>query len=597
MKRLCLLLTICLPLVLCGQNSETVIEIQGRILNKETKVPVCYANVFNKHSLKGTISNTDGYFKISLLSPKDSIVISCIGYEKQFIAYSKKEDFYNILLNESVQLLQEVTIRATDNSYLYELIRDCISKSTNKLTKAKVFYELKTFTDNKQIEMLETFYNAEINGYNLTALEMKAGRYALQVYQNRLFTSQNTSRSISLQNITDENQFFPISPFEYKKKKMKKYFILELEKKYKDDNADSIYVINYYPRKMSGAFFTGKIWINPIKKHIFKITFNCENCKIYPFLPLYATDSFTQVDLSITKSFKELNEEMVFNHIDFNYKIAYKSIRTKKAGYAEDSELNYNITTNAVLYAYDFKNQFILPHFVFEDYSTRDYLRINAMPYNDFFWEKNDELKLHDENNSNKQYFNDNNSISNKSIYLRNSPLTGKNSIFETLFTYWSKKRIAIRDVIADTLKRKFELYSDGTINENYYNLSVKIFMDVNSYADSTQIITAAVFDPYETYYHFPIDDVANCFINIYFDLYEIERRKFEKEISSPGISKAEIQKKYNEMSLQISNQKNKYLNEVERGNKKSEMLKWNKYVFENLGIDNFELFNLYGNK
>ncbi|MBL0052424.1 MAG: hypothetical protein IPP29_13395 [Bacteroidetes bacterium] len=63
------------------------------------------------------------------------------------------------------------------------------------------------------------------------------------------------------------------------------------------------------------------------------------------------------------------------------------------------------------------------------------------------------------------------------------------------------------------------------------YDLNVKLFVDVNTIADTVNIMTAAVFDPYKSYYKFPVTNASLCFINIYFDLVEIERRELDVEL------------------------------------------------------------------
>jgi len=581
MKIILLALFPLLSYVISAQKMNWPSAIEGRILNKETKEPIAYANIYNKTLQEGTISNIDGYFKISVNSPSDIIFITIIGFKKQMLQQEDKNIFYTIFLEESATLLNEVRIVAPDNSYLFRLLDKCKNNASRTSRTAKAYYELKSFVNDKQIELVEGFYNADIQGCDLATLNMKAGRFALKKYGNRLFTSQESSKAVTMLKLFRQNSYFPQNPLELSGSKKKKYFYLELEKKYRDDDLDSIYVIGFRPKDSSGEFFNGQIWINSLKKHIIKITLNCNKCKIHPFLPLFQTDSITNVDISITKTFREFKDEMFFNHIDFTYHIDYKS-RRKKDNYS------YSVSTNAILYAYDFENLFIIPKFEFADENIRDYNKINAMPYNRFFWEKNDELKLNDDKNQNQQFFSENEVSSNRTLFVGNT--STKVSIFESPFIIWSDKRILLREYISDSLKS----LEQSNLKSDQYNLSVKIFMDINSYADSTNILTATIFDPWDSFYHLAMDNATICFLNIFFDLYEIERLKFVKELEISDKSNDSVRKLYGDLLLRLEKQKKQYLKEVERGTKQEEMVKWNKYVVKNLKVDNLKIFDPY---
>jgi hypothetical protein len=581
MKIILLALLSVLSNALSAQVVKWPSTLEGRVLNKETQEPIAYANIYNKTFQVGTISNIDGYFRISVNSPSDLIFITIIGFKKQTLLQEDKILFYTIYLEESVQLLNEVRIVAPDNSYLFKLLDECKNIASKTDIMAKAYYELKSFVNDKQIELVEGFYNADIQGSDLTALNMKAARFALKRYGNRLFTSQESSKAFTMIKLFRHNSYFPENPLELSRYKMKKYFYLELNKKYRNDDLDSIYVIGFRPKDSSGIFFNGQIWINPLKKHIIKITVNCSKCRIHPFLPLFATDSLTDVEISVTKTFKEFNDEIFLNHIDFTYHFDYRSRR-------KENNYSYSITTNAILYAYDFDNLFTIPKFEFANENMRDYNKINAMPYNNFFWEKNDELRLNDDKNQNQQFFSENEANSNRTLFAGNA--STKTSIFECPFIPWSYKRILLREFVADSLKNLAQSY----LKSDQYNLSVKIFMDINSYADSTNILTATIFDPWDSYYHLSMDNSTICFINIYFDLYEIERRKFVKDLEISDKSNETVQKLYGDLLLRVEKQKDQYLKEVERGTKPEEMVKWNKYVVKNLNIDNMKLFSPY---
>lgn len=81
---------------------------------------------------------------------------------------------------------------------------------------------------------------------------------------------------------------------------------------------------------------------------------------------------------------------------------------------------------------------------------------------------------------------------------------------------------------------------------------------------------------------------------NLYFDLVEIERRNMEREIQKSNKHKESIDIIYTSSVQRIEKLKSTYFKEVDQGNNKSNMIKWNAIVFENLKIDNIELFKPY---
>ncbi|MCO5268739.1 MAG: carboxypeptidase-like regulatory domain-containing protein [Brumimicrobium sp.] len=565
-----------------GQNQ---IEIEGKIFDKETNEPIPFANIYNKSSKKGTISNTGGYFRILINEVTDTITISSIGYKEQTIKIKADKKNYLIFLEENILLLNEIIVTPKDNAYLFELIQASKKSISNIERKSKAYYELKSFVNDSQIELVEGYYNIDVRGYKLMNIHLKAGRIALRPTSNRIFASLESSRALLMLNIFGKNDHFPTNPMELTKSKLRKNYYLNLDSKYLDEANDSIYIIEYKPKDTTGLFFHGKLWINKTKNHLLKITLNCDNTLKHPFLPLFPSDKISNVSLFITQSFNMSSGQVVFKHTDFIYKIDYIS----RIGKTE--EQNYTILTNAVLYAYDYENSFNLPSFDFKDFNIGDYRKINTMPYNDFFWTYNDEYRMNDSINANQLFFADSSSLTNITLFKSNN--ISKNGLFEHPYVSWSKNRIKFREILQDTSVINV---TTGFKSEQY-KLVVKIYFDINSYKDSTHIITSTVIDPYESFYHLPIDNQTHCFINIYFDLCEIARRELEEKLKASKNNVYRVKEIYNDFMNQFETKRNEYLKAVERGTNEKEIIKYNNIVYEKLGIDNIELFQPYKNE
>ena len=578
-QKLCAFLALVLPLHLNAQPGlETTVE--GRILDQKTSEPIAYANIFNKRTQKGTISNLDGYFKLSVERRSDTLVVSFLGYQSTLLSLAERKNFYEVRLPESAQMLGEVTITPGDDAPFYDLIRACKNNQLKRPQTSKIYYGLKSYVDETQVELTECFYNGTLAGYDLDSLQLKTGRFALQPKQKRFFISKESSRAISMLKLLDKNPWFPVSPLSLTKQQLKKSYYMDLFKQYRDENRDSVVVLNFVPRDTSGVFFSAQLWINETKKYLMKVELSCPNATRHPFLPLFQTDSINQVALQITRTFTATAGQAHFQHVDFGYKVTYKS---------RDNKV-YQVATQAVLYAYDFGNAFWLPKFDFTADVTDDFRKINAMPYQAYFWENNEELKLNDQQNQNELFFKHPDNLTNQTAFSKNAYTP--NGILEHPYVFWTRNRLSF------TGKYEREAASgkttSGSVLEKPYRIGVKLFLDANLLAGRMHLTTAAVFDPLISYYRLPVTDTVRCFVNLYFDLMELERQALEEEIRQSDQSTKTIERLYEARLTKMEALSRQYFGEVERGERKKGMKQWNDLVKEKLGIDNIEFFKLY---
>jgi len=102
-------LSLCLlSLSTFGQSEKSPLSLNGWVLDGHSKEVVPGVHVINKRTLKGTVSNDDGYFEIKL-ELGDSIIFSNIAYKY----------FYFIYTNDSLQL-NDVIVAMEEQNYLLE---------------------------------------------------------------------------------------------------------------------------------------------------------------------------------------------------------------------------------------------------------------------------------------------------------------------------------------------------------------------------------------------------------------------------------------------------------------------------------------------
>lgn len=552
---------------MCAQSKVT---IKGVVVDSTNEEELSFATVFNKSSGQATITNGEGYFELGLDSWQDSIIISYVGYKSHIVNLDSGQQQYQIGLEPSTVELDVVTVRPKDYTFLYQLLASCRSKRSKRKSTTKAYYQLRSYIEKTQIELVEAFFNAETYGYDLLDLELKCGRVGLREYENSFFGSLETSKPISRHKLFFSSDLFPESPMELNTRKMKKRYYLELETAYLDESLDSIYVLFLYPKKNKGDQFNCKVWVNSSDTTILKVELQGSNLSVFPFSPIYPEDYLSKQNLNMTKTFKSINGERVFEHIDFEYDFIYN----------KSDGPSFLVSTNAILFTYQDDNPFFIPYYGFKNKGLTDYQKLGVMPFNSFFWEFNNELKMNEELGLNEKFMQDTNTVTNYNFSQKQSSL---NQLFSYPAYLWSPKRIAFK-----TLPKQTAYIA----NQPPYKLNGDVFLDYNAYGDSTHILTKTLFDAFNSYYWFNLNNTSNCFINLYLDIIECKRRDFIQALNYP-ISEDSLHSKYKTFKVELKKELKSFEEEVERGRNVENFKRWNNRVKESIKIDNLSIFGL----
>jgi len=426
--------------------------------------------------------------------------------------------------------------------------------------------------------LVECYYNGTFAGYDVKSLALKQGRFALAPFGNRLFISTETSRALNLHRMFESSAYFPESPTAVKRKQVQRLFGLKLRKKFKEDTGAVIYVIDYTPRQQTEACFSGTLWIDSASATIQRIRYEIEDAAVHPFALIARSDGLLRADLAMTKSFQQVDGKMYVTAIDFSYRLDYK--------YRENDSIQ-TIRSNAILYAYDYDDTFHLPRFQYTEGMYGDYVKILASPYNDFFWRNMDEFKVNAQQQKNDQFFAVNGNNTEQARHKNRADSSGWN--FEKPYITWSEKRVLFKEDLPDPATQKA-----GAVPAELYNLCVQVYLDANFLNDSLSLFSATIFDPYETFYYLPMDRAATTFINVYFDLMEIQRRNMIALMLQEAATESEVDHIYALKMQEARILSEIYFREVDRGTNKEALLKWNELVKTELRIDNVALFHPY---
>ena len=83
--------------------------VKGKVLDEQGE-PIIGANIVEKGTTNGTITDIDGNYTLSGVKPSSVLVFSFIGYKTQEIPCSGRQEI-NVVLSEDAQALDEVVVR------------------------------------------------------------------------------------------------------------------------------------------------------------------------------------------------------------------------------------------------------------------------------------------------------------------------------------------------------------------------------------------------------------------------------------------------------------------------------------------------------
>lgn len=99
-------LVIYLLFLFCTIENLSAEKVVGNVISQIDKTPIMYAHILCEGYAIGVLTDENGRFEIThdICIPTDTLQISCVGYETQYICYSE-------LLNNTTICLKPVTIQ------------------------------------------------------------------------------------------------------------------------------------------------------------------------------------------------------------------------------------------------------------------------------------------------------------------------------------------------------------------------------------------------------------------------------------------------------------------------------------------------------
>jgi len=582
------------------------------VVDSITQECIPFVNVYNKANNSLVKTDFDGKAKLKYHYIEDTILIKFLGYNDLKIQLKNIQE--KIILTKKYKSLKEVVIKPISKKYLYDMIeraRDNIFHLDHQL-KSKCYFQLKSSIEKRPIELIEAYYNGATKGYQIQDLKLKAGRIALQkdsIY-SRLFTSMDGTKPLIQIDWKKKHEKMPFFVLNLNKAKQKKHFYLEELERYTDENNDSIIKIAITPKDTTGDFFGGEIHLDWASNQIVKIVVAGNNLTKHPFESIKQSDKLENVYIQITSLFKKVNNKRTLEQIDFEVKSNYITKDSAK------KHLNYPIYTQAILYFYDYHSLFNLPIYAIENLDDiSDYTKILAYPYNEFFWNYNNEFSLEASKKANQLFF-EKSTLNNQF----QSQILNFNILKEKQFVKWSKNRIHFIEDIKERIIQTFYKQNTGVaailipkgdrrifgakiheydiIKQTYgnkekpFHFDIQLFADYNKYSDTSNVLTATILNPYNSYYYLRVDNPIRVFMNLYFDIAEVERLNMIDELNNmSNLSYEDLLNIHDKYTIYKEEMWRKLSQETQNGVLKNRFIQWNQYIKNALDIDNFSFF------
>lgn len=130
---LLLMAMICFPAFgVYAQQSKVKITVSG-VVQDQTGLPVPGATVVaDQTTMKGTVTDSDGFFSLDGISVGETLTVTFIGYKKQTVKITGKEKLV-ITLSEDSELLDEVVVVGYGQMKKSDLTGSVASVKTEKL--------------------------------------------------------------------------------------------------------------------------------------------------------------------------------------------------------------------------------------------------------------------------------------------------------------------------------------------------------------------------------------------------------------------------------------------------------------------------------
>ena len=554
--------------------------IKGKVVDRDSKASLPFATLVSKRNGGGTIANKEGVFRLPV-EVNDTVEVRYTGYEP-FSYYLNKSSQNNVTfeLEFSKTQLTEVNVVAADERAfnLIAKVRKQLLKS--RYQRSKAFLEIFTEKDSIPTELLELYYNSNFRKGNVESLEYKSGRLAMAPVDGSFFKSYSTSRVIQSHNpLTSAG--FPENVFTTKKQNLKKVYDLRIVS-YGSGGETLIFDAK---EDYEHSHFSGSISINE-KEELSEVEFFVRMPSQIPFIPLFENDLLKPLELHITWFYTTNEKGVAPQLIDFGY--ANISGVPTGPDYAPPY-LERHIKAAGTAYFYDFDDPFFTPQMVCEN-DLNDYQRMLNTPCHEAIWELTRPFEKSSKFQRNKQFLEKNGAMKTYAEHEFFKDYSGLESMVGHRNVFWSDTaRMRLNLIYHQPNELGFET---SVPRRKKFKLDVEMYFDLIEVDSTVSVYSQCLFDVYDSYYGLEHDSLTDLFLNLHFDLCEVERRRFETSLANMDqITPKTALRLYEESNSRLHAKFEKYFRETDSGTSLRALERYSHELNQVTGVDNLELF------
>ena len=561
--------------LLLATTTAAQLAVHGRVIDATTGEPLPYCAVQSLRTGASTLTNTEGQFQLPAADTNDTLSVAFLGYTAQRLAVADDIDGPVIRLYPSGIELRPLEI--TRNDRLYRMMAASGKHlRTRSPHEAKSYFELESRSAGQPVEMMEIFFNARTDGARIEALDLKNGRIGIAPVHGHYFISRNTTKAMTLLDLARANTHFPNSPFQGDARTIRSNFDLTLEGVVPGDRP--AYRIRFMPRVADGRSFSGTAWLDTATLRTRRVVLDCPDCVQQPFIPLWDGPVLDSVQVHLTLDLTDRNGAADLSMMTLDYTLRYRSERRSDV-----------IRTTAVLHTFGPGERFILPLFDY-DVTQDDYRKVTFLPYDSVFWAGAPAIMRTDQQERAIAFFATHGKLLG---HGRDLPFHGR--FFESNYGYWSvDHRIGIKySFPQQTYDGQGVVAKYGTAPDaSKVNLAAQLFLAMDPSGDSLRFHSATVFDGFQSYWLIPEEQETDCYLNLFFDLCEIERRRMVERLK--GVTDIEtVRRIHEEATKSMERTTERYRRETALGRDRKSLARWNTLVKDALHIDNMVLFGV----
>ena len=552
----------CLAALVSGQTTTI-----ARVVDADTRAPLPYATVAIQGTTRGTITNSEGWFSLPISSATDSLRISFVGYRTMVVHHHAALDGRDIRIQRAVHELGEAVIRPGEDLYERVVAASNWMRAAPEV-RSKLFYGMETHSDDQPVEVLNAWYNATFKGASLEEMDLRLGSIGIAPKGDRHFINFNTARAFALMDVHAEEGRFPLSPLAHRSaRKLRETFTVERVSA--GHGADAVDHLRVVPRANTPGAFTMDLWLATEGVEVRAVELTCVACTQHPFVPLFPEGRIDTVDMRYRQTWT-LQPPYMPEVMELDYHTSYTG-----PGFQDQ------FRTPAIMHAHDPGAPFI-PTLFEPKPGIEEYRMIRWLP-RDTVLEKRLAAPVPTERQLRDRAFIATHDLANNTWY---DGLAYRYDLLKPAYTVWSRKeRIGVQH-----LRERPEQYVHGRIPPERMKLRAQLYLAMDTTGGAFHYTSAAVFDGLRSMYAPTSRHWLKAYLNIAFDLAELEHRRMQERLDVPGMTVERARRIHAEHEARLRETLDTYVRRTKRGGDMALLHQWNRQVKNELGINNLML-------